>query len=90
MCVNPKFRITSSHTCGCCALLVLYADTRRAAIDSLKNAVYAMIKANARLDTRQGHKVMNQCADAETRGRVTVRLLGDCVTFEKLPEGFTP
>lgn len=89
MSVNLKFRITSNYAEDYRAPLTLYADTRESAIEYLENCVYEMIKGNARLDTRQGHKVMGRCADAETCDRVTVRLLGDYVAFEKLPEGFT-
>ena len=91
MIVKPTFRITSSGEYVMNRRpLVLYADTRQAAIEALKESVYAMIKANARLDTKTGHRVMSQCLNAEKSDNMTVRLLGDYVHFEKMPTGFTP
>lgn len=88
--IQPKFRITSRYVEDYRAPLVLYSDTREAAIESLESSVYEMIAGNARLDTRQGHNTMSQCASASTCDNVIIHLLGDYVRFERLPEGFTP
>lgn len=82
--MTETFKITASKGCDCCAPVVEIRKSRNHAIIRLTVAVYRMIKANARLDTRQGHRVMNRCEDAETLDRVTIRLLGDWVTFEKV------
>jgi heat shock protein HslJ len=55
--------------------------TREQAIYEFDCEVYAMIKANAQLDTMQGRRVWESSKRAEFLDSVTVGMYSDSVTF---------
>lgn len=76
---NPKYSVVSNS--GSHVTNSFHTHQLGAALDELGAETYEMIKSNAVLDTKAGHRVNRQALESSGRESVTIRLYGSSVTL---------